>query len=99
MRENDCFNCDFIDEYMCFYNIIDFYEKSNYFKAHYQLMTKNEIHLYRWYVYANVNMDLKTKDLIWEYLNANEIFDEVNLKCRMRILYEREKKKNTIYNV
>ena len=99
MTKDDCFNCDFVEEYMYFYNILDFYEKSDYFKLKYKNLNKDQIHLYRWYVYANVNIDLETKNLIWEYLNSDIMEETIKYKEKLKKLYYITLRKYTKYEI
>ena len=87
MTDQEYFDCKFITEDIAFYTIVDFYEKSRYLKAKINKMDSNQIYLYKWYLYANTHVNVKTKDLMWEYLTCRDFFEEASMRCKLRELY------------
>ena len=71
MTENDFSVCPFIRENMWFFTFNDFYENRKVIKRMYQGLKDNEQIFYKWYVYANIDMGIKTKNRIWDYLNGD----------------------------
>ena len=71
MTENDFSVCPFIRENMWFFTFNDFYENRKVIKRMYQGLKSNEQIFYKWYVYANIDMGIKTKNRIWDYLNGD----------------------------
>lgn len=70
MKEDIDFSfCDFIEEYMWFFTYYDFCDNRHYLKKVFETFTTNERVFYRYYVYANVHMDMQYKNAIWDYLN------------------------------
>ena len=72
MSDKDLKTCDFIQEYLRFITYIDFCNNARIIKYHYSTMDDREKRMYKWYVYANIHMIEKYKDLIWRYLNSEE---------------------------
>lgn len=71
MKENfDLSVCEFIEESMWFYTYIDFCDNAIFIKKKYESLKPLEKKLYRWYVYANIHMDICFKNGIWDYLNG-----------------------------
>lgn len=94
MTDKEYFDCKFIDKYMSFYTYIEFYENRKMYKARLKNMTPNDIYLYKWYIYANTHTNLKTKDLIWNYLTSTDIFEEAMISSKLREMYIRALKNN-----
>lgn len=65
--------CKFIKEEMWYYTYYDFCNSRKLIKSLYKKFSDNEKLLYKWYVYANIHMDMVYKNAIWDYLND---FDE-----------------------
>ena len=65
--------CKFIKEEMWYYTYYDFCNSRKLIKSLYKIFSDNEKLLYKWYVYANIHMDMAYKNAIWDYLND---FDE-----------------------
>ena len=73
---------ELIDKELQFYSFIDFYKKKEIIKEKYQLLEdKKEIRIYKMYVYSTCFETENTKDLIWEYLNSDEINARLEI-CR-----------------
>lgn len=64
-----CEYYDFIKTDMCFYTFKDFVDNAKYIKSIFDTSTKYEKQLYKLYVYANVHIELKKKNRIWDFLN------------------------------
>ena len=61
--------CEFINQNMWFFTFNDFCENRYAIKKLYNELDTNGKRFYMWYVYANVRMQEKTKNLIWDFLN------------------------------
>lgn len=72
MTDIDFSACEFIDKCLRFNTYIDFCNNARIIKAVYQAMEKDAKRFYKWYIYANIHMLEKYKDLIWIYLNSDE---------------------------
>lgn len=87
MTDKEYFDCKFIDKYMSFYTYAEFYENRKVYKARLKEMNSNGVYLYKWYIYANTHINLKTKDLIWNYLTTNDISETLVLHNKLREMY------------
>lgn len=70
--ENKTFDfsiCEFINEMMWFFTYYDFCDSNKQIKRMFKNLGKHEKQFYKWYVYANIHMDLHYKNVIWDYLN------------------------------
>lgn len=67
MSEKEYKECRYIDDQMKFYNFSDFKEDAYCLRTLYDRL-KNKL-FYKWYIYANVHLSLKQKDIIWSFLN------------------------------
>ena len=65
--------CEFIEWNMWFVTYEDFCKKHNQIKRIYKGLSLNQKRFYKWYVYANINMDTHHKNVIWEFLNQDQI--------------------------
>ena len=72
MNDHDFAQCEFIHLNMNFINYYDFCENCYGIKKLYQSLDKYAKRFYKWYVYANIHMDLFYKDKIWNFLNSDE---------------------------
>lgn len=70
---------------MTFYGIKDFYINRWVYKSYYMTLNENQIREYKRYVYSISFENEYVKDLIWEYLNDDEMAEE-NLD---RLYYQR----------
>ena len=65
--------CIYIEYEMSIIDFKDFMKNAIAIKNLYQQLKIPQQRMYKWYVYANIDMKLKQKDAIWRFLN-NEIF-------------------------
>lgn len=79
MTETDFKCCTFIKEELCFFNLYEFYKNRKIIKHFYEGLDRDAKQFYKWYVYANIFMSEKEKDIIWRYLNEIEIEYEIEL--------------------
>ena len=70
---------------MMFYGIKDFYINRWVYKSYYMALNKKQIKEYKRFVYSISFENEYVKDLIWEYLNDDEMAEE-NLD---RLYYQR----------
>ena len=79
MTDTDFTFCQFIKEQLCFLTYTDFCKNAKIIKLHYIDLTKNAKIFYKWYVYSNIHIDEYHKNLIWNYLNEDDIESYLNL--------------------
>ena len=79
MQETDFTFCKFIKENLCFFNLRDFYRNRRIIKLFYEDLDNDAKQFYKWYVYANIFMNEKEKDAIWNYLNNLDVDYEITL--------------------
>ena len=71
MNECDFKECSFIYDEMKFYLYEDFVNNCEILKAMYiKYLSKDGKIFYKWYVYANIDMTILQKNVIWDYLNG-----------------------------
>ena len=58
-----------IEDNLKFVTFQDFYDRHEYILERYEELSNEKKQIYKWYVYAKRNLDERTCDLIWEYLN------------------------------
>lgn len=76
---------------MTFDDFRDFYNRRIYIRAAYNIVSKDEKVIYKYYVYSRRLLREKTCDIIWGYINAS---DDEELKLYAELLY----KENTRYS-
>lgn len=91
---------------LLFYSLLDFYPKKEQIKSAYDLLSVDEIIIYKMYVYSLPWTDDDIKDLIWEYLNdwSPTVLSELAKKYRKKKIkndkrqekYDREKMQNNV---
>jgi hypothetical protein len=79
MKDIDFTACPFIKEQLCFLTYTDFCHNAKLLKIIFEGLDKDAKTFYKWYIYANIHMDEYFKNLIWEYLNTDEISAYINL--------------------
>lgn len=62
--------CDFIKEEMQFYSLKDFWKNSDNIRYYFYNCDSHIRQLYQWYVFANPNVSVKQKEMIWEYITS-----------------------------
>lgn len=78
MTENDYLECRFIDIEMRFTTFESFLRDAKAIKRLYKAL--NHKLFYKWYVYANIHISLKRKNLMWSYLNDDITYEQfINL--------------------
>lgn len=77
MKEIDFSECEFIEQCMKFYSKRDFYKNAIIIKYLFKKLSRNGRIFYRYYVYANVNIGLKEKHIIWDYLNDYKTIEDI----------------------
>lgn len=75
MTKEEINECKFINETMRFYTYADFVRDARSIKEMYKNLKLKT--MYKWYVYANINMSMLQKNVVWEYLNGSDL---MNLK-------------------
>ena len=79
MKDIDFSICPFINEVLCFLTYYDFCKNAKILKAYYDALEQDAKRFYKWYIYANIHMEEKYKNLIWEFLNTVEDEGYTNL--------------------
>lgn len=77
--------CRFIKENMWFYTFEDFYKNKAIIKKMFKQMNQDGKLFYCYYVYANVNIKETLKNAIWDYLNFDDIYYDLELSRLRRI--------------
>ncbi len=72
---NEIKECEFIIANMDFLNYQDFIKDAIVLKRMFNKL-KNKI-LYKWYIYSNINISIRRKNMIWEYLNGDTNLDKI----------------------
>ena len=88
MQESDFKECKYIDTFLKFYTLEDFYKHRILIRSRYKALSTYAKMFYKWYVYANINMDQTQKNVVWEYLN-NDTMPGI-------VLYQHTKQKRKI---
>ena len=78
MIQEDAFSiCPYIKEQMWFFTYYDFCDNRKVLRKMYNELNNNAKQFYKWYVYANIHMDLTYKNKIWDYLNGFDNGEEL----------------------
>lgn len=75
----DFSECEFIRTEMWYYTYLDFCDNRRALKRLFRNLGKISKRVYMYYVYANIHMDTKYKNAIWDYLNFDDPQYEINL--------------------
>ena len=75
LTELDYKECRYIDTEMRFTTFESFLQDAKAIKRMYKIL--NHPIFYHWYVYANVNISLKRKNAIWEFLNNDIDYEKL----------------------
>ena len=84
MKDIDFSTCRLIDELLCFLTYHDFCNNRFRFKKSYENLSDDGKLFYKWYVYSNIHMDEYFKNLIWEYLNGDDLYGAELMKARRK---------------
>lgn len=79
MKKEDFEFCEFIDKNLYYFTYHDFIAKRIILKKIFKTLSDLEARFYKWYVYANINMNETYKNAIWEYLNFDDFEYEEQL--------------------
>lgn len=82
MTDEDFKNCEFIYNNMDYINYFDFFENRFAIRELYNNLDKRAKRMYKWYVYANIHMNIDYKNAIWNFLNSYELQYETELLMR-----------------
>ena len=61
---------DFIKKEMQFYSIKDFWANANDIRFYFNERNSYVRQMYQWYVFANTNISIKQKEMIWDYITS-----------------------------
>lgn len=73
MKDTDFSSCIFIKEQLCFLTYFDFCKNAAIIKMHFIKLPKDAKIFYKFYVYANIHMDEFHKNLVWNFLNTDDL--------------------------
>ena len=76
MTEEEYKECRYIDNDLKFYTYRDFKRNAFYLRALYDNL-KHKL-FYRWYIYANIHLSIKQKDIAWSFLNHDVGYTELD---------------------
>ena len=75
MTESDYLECRYIDTEMRFTTFESFIKDAGAIKRMYKCL--HHILFFKWYLYANIHISLKRKNMIWLYLNDDITFEQL----------------------
>lgn len=75
--ENWYKTCIYIEYEMSIADFNYFIKNAKAIKKLYDNLQIYQKRLYKWYVYANINMELKQKEAIWLFLNNNIFYSDL----------------------
>lgn len=76
MTEEEYKECAWIDTNMKFFTYNDFKKNAYFIKRLYNVLSHKIF--YKWYVYANIHLTLKQKDIVWNYLNGDADYSQLD---------------------
>lgn len=79
MTEEEYKECKYIDNDLKFYTYRDFKRDAFYLRKLYDKLPHKIF--YKWYVYANIHLTMKQKNIAWAFLNHDvgyEVLDNFN---------------------
>ena len=85
MNNTDFSICPYIESNMWVITYEDFCDRRKGLKRLYQELEDCKKIFYKWYIYSNVHMTEEYKNLIWDYLNFNDIEYESELMRKKRL--------------
>ena len=85
MKQVDFSVCRFIENEMWIITYDDFCDRRKGIKRLYNNFDINKKTFYKWYVYSNVHMNEDYKNAIWDYLNFDDTYYELELMRRKKL--------------
>ena len=79
MSDVDFKECKVIKDCLCFLTFDEFCEYRKLIAKSFTELSKDGKLFYKFYVYANIHMELNYKDAIWSYVNFPTAENELNL--------------------
>ena len=79
MTEEEYKECRYIDNNLKFYTYRDFKRDAFYLRVLYNKLPHKIF--YKWYIYANIHLTMKQKNIAWAFLNHDvgyEVLDNFN---------------------
>ena len=76
MTEEEYKECRYIDNNLKFYTYRDFKRDAFYLRVLYDKL-EHKI-FYKWYIYSNIHLTLKQKDIAWSFLNHDVGYAELD---------------------
>ena len=76
MTEEEYKECRYIDNNLKFYTYRDFKRDAFYLRVLYDKLPHKIF--YKWYIYANIHLTLKQKDIAWSFLNHDVGYAELD---------------------
>lgn len=79
MSDVDFQECEVIKESLCYVTFDEFCKDRKTIAKCFKELSKHGKIFYKFYVYANIHMELNYKDAIWNYLNDPIMENEIEL--------------------
>ena len=79
MADTDFSECSLIDDILCFLTYDEFCTYRKIIKKMFAQLSKNGKKFYKYYIYANIHMEIRHKDAIWIFLNDETRQSEFHL--------------------
>ena len=76
MTEDEYKECKYIDTEMRFYTFEEFKSNARAIKRMYDCL--NHKIFYKWYIYSNIHLTLKQKNIAWAFLNHDVGYAELD---------------------
>ena len=73
MTEEEYKECRYIDNNLKFYTYRDFKRDAFYLRVLYDKLPHKIF--YKWYIYSNIHLTMKQKDIVWSFLNHDVGYD------------------------
>lgn len=78
MKKDEFRDCEFIEQSLKFYGFKDFCDNAFIIKRNFNSLSRNGKIFYKYYIYASININLKQKHAIWDYLNDYTDFAQLH---------------------
>ena len=77
MKEVDFTECEYINIYMRFVTYKQFCDQCYLIKFFYNSLSTNGKRFFKWYLYAQININGAQKDAIWNFLNDELAYEKL----------------------
>lgn len=79
MSDVDFQECKVINECLCYLTFDEFCKYRKLIAKSFNDLSDNGKLFYKFYIYANIHMELNYKDMIWSYVNSPTVENESDL--------------------